>query len=89
MFSSEKITFLMQILIESLPSESSSTELQLTSVGQLEEDGKLASEELDRHVHTFNTLSSQDYVNISLCLKEKSLSWLVILKGQCHEIFCF
>jgi hypothetical protein len=63
-FPSVKITFLMQILIESLPSESSSTELQLTSVGQLEEDGKLASEELDRHVHTFNILSSQDYTNM-------------------------
>jgi hypothetical protein len=47
-FPSVKIAILMQILIESLPSESSSTELQLTSVRQLEEDGKLASEELDR-----------------------------------------
>jgi hypothetical protein len=35
-------------LIESLPSESSSTELQLTSVGQLEEDAKVANEELDK-----------------------------------------
>ena len=40
----------MQILVESLPSESSSTDLQLISVGQLEEDGKLANEELDRQV---------------------------------------
>ena len=39
---------LLQILIESLPSESSSTELQLISVGQLEEDGKVANEELDK-----------------------------------------
>jgi hypothetical protein len=62
----------MQILIESLPSESSSTELQLTSVGQLEEDGKLASEELDRQVHTFNTESCQDYANILLCLRKNS-----------------
>jgi hypothetical protein len=68
-FPSVKITFSMQILIESLPSESSSTELQLTSVGQLEEDGKLASEELDRQVHMFNTLNSQDYANILLYLR--------------------
>jgi hypothetical protein len=67
---SVKITFLTQILIESLPSESSSTELQLTSVGQLEEDGKLASEELDRYVQTFNTFRSQDYANILLCLRK-------------------
>ncbi len=59
----------MQILIESLPSESSSTELQLTSVGQLEEDGKLASEELDRQVHN---LSIQDYANLLLCLRKNS-----------------
>jgi hypothetical protein len=64
----------MQILIESLPSESSSTELQLTSVGQLEEDGKLASEELDRQVHT---LSNQDYANLLLCLKGSKLEIFV------------